>query len=280
MKKKAKEKRRTLRTVLLLLLGAIFLLLALPQGRSLLVMSVYGKINERQSIEAEEGLYVRLPGGASTLKRDWYPLVSCFEVGTSFGRSIGEPDTRLTILYNFGAFGLSGHSSLYDRESPYYNSFYGAYLVKRPGTPYGFRADGTVDMAAMAQVPRYDFSRLVLADFGLSPADFVFDWEITGTEETVSLAGYDDWTRIEAKLLTSSAAHERAGFVTSYLQYGAPSGGCEEPFEPIGMVGLIYVRYFPEEETSVFLYALCTGDEVLRATDRDFLQKVRVAEKN
>lgn len=279
MKKKSSRRRRGL-WITLGLIGVLIFAAAVPQTRSLLVMSVYSKINERQSIEAETGLYVKLPGGASTLKRDWYPLVSCFEVGDAFGKSIGQSGTRLTILYNFGAFGLSGHSSLYDADSPYYNSFYGAYLVQRPGTPYGFTADGAVDMAAMAQVPRYDFSRLVLWDFGLSLSDFVFDWAITGTEENVTVAGLDGWTRITASLTASSAAHNKDGFVSSYLQYGAPSAAVEEPFAPIGMVGLIYVRYFPDEETSVFLYALCTGDEVLSETDEHFLTQARIIEKH
>lgn len=279
MKKKSIRRRRGL-WIVPGLIGILIFLAAVPQTRSLAVMSVYSKINERQSIEAETGLYVKLPGGASTLKRDWYPLVSCFEVGDAFGRSIGQSDTRLTILYNFGAFGLSSRSSLYDRRNPYYNSFYGAYLVQRPGTPYGYTADGKVDAAAMAQVPRYDFSRLVLSDFGLPLSDFVFEWEITGTEENVTVAGFDGWTRLTASLTVSSAAHNKKGFVNSYLQYGAPAGTAAEPFAPISMVGLIYVRYFADEDTSVFLYALCTGDEVLAETDAKFLARARIIEKH
>lgn len=124
---KKRKKRRGL-WVLCALLLALGLFAALPQGRSVAVMSVYSRMNGRGSLTAEKGLRIRMPGGLSTLKKDWYPFVMTFEAGTDFGRAAGCPGARLTILYNFGAFGLQGRSSLYDPDSPYFNSFYGAYL--------------------------------------------------------------------------------------------------------------------------------------------------------
>lgn len=284
---KKRKKRRGL-WVLCALLLALGLFAALPQGRSVAVMSVYSRMNERGSLTAEKGLRIRMPGGLSTLKKDWYPFVMTFEAGTDFGRTAGCPGARLTILYNFGAFGLQGRSSLYDPESPYFNSFYGAYLVEQPEGLFGFReteqADGsigrTLDLAAMAEVPRYDFSRLVLADFGLSPRDFVFDWQPVGVSAESAAAGLDGWTRIAARLRVSSVRHEKQGFVTSYLQYGAPKGACAEPFEPVDMLGIIYARPFPEEGVSVFLYALCGDEAALADCEERFLLKTRIERRD
>ena len=100
---------------------------------SLSVMSVYSGVHERQSIMEEKGIELSIPGGGATSEADWYPFVMTFNPSAeSFCRFIGEANRELTILYNFPAFDLrrgKGCSRLYDPTSPYYNAFYGAYLV-------------------------------------------------------------------------------------------------------------------------------------------------------
>ncbi len=274
------KKKRIARSLAAGLTALLLLAAALPQARSLAVMSVYSRMNERDSLMRERGLRIRMPGGFSTLKKDWYPFVMTFEAGRYFGRSIGQSDVRLTILYNFGAFGLSPRSSLYNTASPYYNSFYGAYLVSQDEGLYGFDADGALLPEAMAAVPRYDFFQLVLGDFGLRSADRVFDWAITAQEEGVSLAGFDGWTRLTATLRVNGSAHAREGFVQSYLQYGAPQKRCSASFEPVDLTAVLYVRPFPEEGVSVFLYALCADGDALAETDTLFLQKTKIVQKH
>ncbi len=274
------RKKHRRRRIWIPVLAVLLLTAALPQARSLAVMSVYSALNERTSVMREKGLTVRLPGGFSTLRKDWYPFVMCFDAEDYFGRSVGRPDTRLTILYNFGAFGLRPHSSLYETDSPYYSSFYGAYLVSSEEELYGFLPDGSIDYAAMSQVPRYDFFTLVLGDFGLSYADRVFDWEILSEEPGISLGGLSDWTRLSATLRVNGCAHEKQGFVTSYLQYGAPSGACSEPFEPVELSAVLYVRAFPEKGVTVFLYGLCADEEALKTLDSRFLLRTKIIQKD
>lgn len=69
-----------------------------------------------------------------------------FTADAAYAAYTGQPDARLTILYNFPAFDLSrGCSRLYDPNSPYYNGFYGAYLVRdgsNAAWPAGTRIEG------------------------------------------------------------------------------------------------------------------------------------------
>ena len=160
------------------ILGSIVISLAVfclsplfPFVRSLAVMRVYSALQERDSLEAETGLWIRMPGGTATPEKDWYPFVMTFNADGSFSRYCGRP-SRLTILYNFGAFDYAkGASNLFNEASPYYNSFYGAYMVRQEGRSFGFEAGGEPSAEEIQLAPRFDFFRLVLADFGLKEAD-------------------------------------------------------------------------------------------------------------
>ena len=129
-----KRGRRRLAAAGILLLLAGFVLSPFSKYiLSLSVMSVYSGMHERQSIMHEKGIELAIPGGSATKETDWYPFVMTFNPSeVSFCRFIGETNRKLTILYNFPAFDLrwgKGCSRLYDPTSPYYNAFYGAYLV-------------------------------------------------------------------------------------------------------------------------------------------------------
>ena len=96
-------------------------------------MSVYSKICEQESILKEKEIELEIPGGCETEEADWYPFVMTFNPSQSaIENYLGEKGARLTILYNFPAFDLrwgKGCSRLYDDTSPYYNGFYGAYIL-------------------------------------------------------------------------------------------------------------------------------------------------------
>lgn len=272
-----KQKRRWVGVgiagVLLLLLGVLLLF---PPVRSMAVMKVYSRMNERKSLSKDTGLWISMPGGWTTKEKDWYPFVMTFNDDAGFSAYCGQK-SRLTILYNFGAFDLKkSASTLYNEESPYYNSFYGAYLVQQDERAFGFDEEGKVDPKEIALVPRYDFFHLVLDDFGLLKSEEEFAWMVTKQEEGVVQAGMDGWTKIRADLRVNGANHVADGFVTSYLQYGAPGWECETPFAPVDMKGIVYVRYFPEEKVSVFLYALCAEETALNRCDTDILSKTKI----
>ena len=320
---------------------------------SLSVMSVYSGVHERQSIMEEKGIELSIPGGGATSEADWYPFVMTFNPSAeSFCRFIGEANRELTILYNFPAFDLrrgKGCSRLYDPTSPYYNAFYGAYLVtdaadvsetgdtsladaadasgterqketaageavlrcgfdtpargtaadmvvtsgsaksapasvadaktsNRARPPFGFRADGSLDLAKTGLVPQYDFEQLVLRDFGLRAQDMQFGWSVQTVQTVDGFLGYDGWSCVNADMTVSGAFHHADSFRQSYLQYGTPkydaiAGG---DFAPVTMYGRVYARYFAEWESSVFFYVMAPSWEVVDNCDRQILQKSKL----
>lgn len=320
---------------------------------SLSVMSVYSGMHERQSIMHEKGIELAIPGGSATKETDWYPFVMTFNPSeVSFCRFIGETNRKLTILYNFPAFDLrwgKGCSRLYDPTSPYYNAFYGAYLVadaadlsevddtsltdtadasgterqeetasgdavlrcgfdtpariiasdtaltstaaerartfpadakvsSRARPPFGFRADGSLDLAKTGLVPQYDFEQLVLRDFGLRAQDMQFGWSVQTVQTVDGFLGYDGWSCVNADMTVSGAFHHADSFRQSYLQYGTPkydaiAGG---DFAPVTMYGRVYARYFAEWESSVFFYVMAPSWEVVDSCDQQILQKSKL----
>ncbi len=349
-----KRGQRRLAAVGILLLLVCFVLSPFSKYiLSLSVMSVYSGMHERQSIMHEKGIELAIPGGSATKETDWYPFVMTFNPSAeSFCRFIGEANRELTILYNFPAFDLrrgKGCSRLYDPTSPYYNAFYGAYLVtdaadvsetgdtsladaadasgterqketaageavlrcgfdapargsaadmvvtsgsaksapasvadaktsNRARPPFGFRADGSLDLAKTGLVPQYDFEQLVLRDFGLRAQDMQFDWTVREVRTVDGFLGYDGWSCVNADMTVSGAFHHADSFRQSYLQYGTPkydaiAGG---DFAPVTMNGRVYARYFAEWESSVFFYVMAPSWEVVNNCDRQILQKSKL----
>ena len=283
----------TKKKVLAVFMAALIIFIISPLSRyvlSLGVMSVYSDIHERESIMADKGIILEIPGGGETHETDWYPFVMTFSPGESFSRAAGDSSLELTILYNFGAFDLrKGCSRLYDRQSEYYNSFYGAYLVTRKDdgdeasgdsktAPFGFDSEGHMDPEQTAIVPRFDFQHLVLGDFGIKTSEKVFEWTAETASEDVSYLGWDGWSCVDASLLVNGSAHTKKEFRQSYLQYGAPEYevGDDEEFKPVAMRGRVYGRYFEEWDTSVFFYILTPEMETLERCDREILSKSRL----
>ena len=292
MKKKLSKKKKTAAIVAAVALALMFFIISplFPYAVSLSVMSVYSHIHEADSIMANKGIELAIPGGGETSEDDWYPFVMTFNPGEAFGRTVGDRNLELTILYNFGAFDLRrGCSRLYDRDSDYYNSFYGAYLVTRKDdgskaskdsmtAPFGFDSQGNMDPEQTAIVPKFDFQHLVLGDFGIRTSEQVFEWTAETISEDVSYLGRDGWSRVDASLLVNGASHVKDGFRHSYLQYGSPGYDISEDdaFKPVSMRGRIYGRYFEEWDTSVFFYILTPEKETLERCDREILSKSRL----
>jgi hypothetical protein len=227
-----------------------------PFVRSLLVMGIYSKTEERKSLLEEQGISLRIPGGWRTKQADWYPFVMTFVADEAYAAYTGEADAKLTILYNFPAFSyLRGCSRLYDAQSPYYNSFYGAYLVQDSGNLA--LAEGKLDAERVAQIAEFDFFRLVLREFGLTREQSVFTFSVTDRQEQVAYAGREGWTKITAELTVNGSAHQKRSGVTSYLQYGAPGfGTAGQEFEPVSMSGIVYGQYFPEWDVGIYFYVM------------------------
>jgi len=285
MKRKTRKRSLLFQTKRFLtgrILALLFLFCLSPLSRvfySMTVMSVYSKMNEKTSLLQSEGIELSIPGGLSTLRSDWYPFVMTFEANSGFQSFTRDHSLSLTILYNFPAFSpTKGCSRLYDTDSPYYNSFYGAYLVKdTDGGIYGFtrQSDGTLypDASAVAEVPKYDFWQLVLSEFGLTGTDAVFDWNITDISEPISYAGEDGFYRMDATLTVNGSSHEYDGFTQSYLQYGTPNFPVTDALAPVPMYGRLYGKYLEEKQVSLFFYIVAADKEVLEECDKQILSK-------
>ena len=154
----------------------------------------------------------------------------------------------------------------------------GAKVSNRARPPFGFRADGSLDLAKTGLVPQYDFEQLVLRDFGLRAQDMQFDWTVREVRTVDGFLGYDGWSCVNADMTVSGAFHRANGFRQSYLQYGTPKYDAysDDPFAPVNMCGRVYARYFPEWESSVFFYVMAPSWEVVDNCDRQILQKSKL----
>lgn len=221
--------------------------------RSMVAMSFISSQNTKESFQVEKGFTLEIPSGPG-----WYPLVLTHNADRAFQRLTGADGARLSILYNFPAFDhIKGCSRLFDESSPYYNSFYGAYLTSLPaGGAYGFDPDSPGLSTAAADLAQLDFFGLVLSDFGIENVEKVFEYKLESEIQDISLLGYTGWTRADASLRVNGASHEAIPGVRSYWQYGKPRFPVSEPLAPVDMCCTVIARYFDEFESTVFFYVM------------------------
>lgn len=292
------HKKRKFRkaAVAITILTAVAAFVISPYSRyalSLSIMSVYSRICEQESILKEKEMELEIPGGCEAEDPDWYPFVMTFNPSQSaIENYLGEKGARLTILYNFPAFDLrwrKGCSRLYDDTSPYYNGFYGAYILssndelkqeKRSEKAVSAVSEKTITaepnqqrlIKLIGKITQFDYQRLVIGDFPIELDQETFQWKIRQIKKKASVAGSDGWLRIDADMLVNGALHQRKSFVRSYLQYGSPKYDVMTDFAPVEMKGRVYAKYLEEQDVTVFFYVLARTDEVLENCDRKMLQ--------
>lgn len=250
------------------------------QVRSYIVMYAYSKYEERNSILSDQDIQLKIPGGSSTEERDWYPFVMVFNDDQGFSNHMGR-DLSLTVLYNFGAFGWDMSTSDYFlEESPYYNSFYGGYLVQdhSESKKYGFDDQGNLDVSEVLAVPEYDYKHLVMEGFGCPEQILTMNALSYNQQGQIPYAGYDGWFRIDALMLVNRPNHQFQGNRRSYIQYGKPLiKSDQEEFGLMTTNGRIYVRYFEELESTVFLYILSPSAQTVEECDQKILSKAIIS---
>ena len=270
MEKDKKRRLLILASVIVVLAAFVFSPL-FPYARSLAVMSIYSPVCAKDSIMEKENFTLEIPSG-----ENWYPFVMTYTADEDFAAFSQIPDSKLTILYNFPAFSLkNGCSRLFDEASPYYSSFYGAYIVSRgDGTPFGFSPETSeLDENAVSRVAGFDFFSLVLDDFGLTADNRVFDYSVNLKDNDVSFAGSDHWKCIFSDITVNGVNHERDGFVNSYLQYGSPNFPVSSDFAPVTMKSIIYAKYFAEWDSSVLFYVMSPSEDVCEECVRTILSE-------
>lgn len=264
-----KKKYKFLIVVILIL---IFIFSPLFQFvKSVTVMYVYSQYEKSYSLLRDEHIKLDMKGGLSTREKDWYPFVMTFNADYGFSNYIGR-DVRLSILYNFGAFEyLEGASSYYNKQSDYFNAFYGAYVVKEDKF-FGYNDDLTPNFEEMASVPKYDMTVLVLRSIGCKNPTFEFDINATYTVD--EYLGLSDWDVIDATITTNSPMHQYQDNHQAYIQYGKPPETYYEDidFELIEIKGRIYAKYIKDKGYTIFFYVIAPTNEIIEKCDRQMLQ--------
>ena len=287
-KRLKKDKRHFINVIkpMLLIMVMILILIVIlmqtpfyPWAKSMTVMSIYSRYESGYSLLKDKNIQIKIPGGLQTKEKDWYPFVMTFNDDRGFSRFMGEP-MRMTVLYNFGHFSpLKGYASYYDLDSPYYNSFYGAYGVSKASEEaFGF-IDGEADHEAISKVPEFDMVRLVLESIG--SYDNTFEYEVI-TEEKAVLFNEPDWLVIDAKIKVNGSMHTYKKDHRAYIQYGKPpktSSVEESPVEDfavVDMVGRIYAKHYEEKNITLFFYCITRDEAVIEDWDADIMNQTRL----
>jgi len=242
--------------------------------KSYAVMSVYSKAHELGSFLHDEDISIKMPGGLSTFKKDYYPFVMTYDTSTEYSERLNT-DVDLVVLYNFGAMNwLSGSSLMYDVNSPYYSSFYGAYAARynELERQYGIDDSGEVDIAEIMEVTNFDLKVLVMESIGNQTPEV--DYEVTNEDEPnkVEIDGilFDVY---DATIFMDGMMHEYRNDYMAYIQYGRPPQ-VEKPinsFEKIEAYGRIYVYFDYDTAISYFFYIIAPTMETIEETQKNFI---------
>ena len=252
-----------------LLIIALFVFWFFYPLRSFAVMGFYSASHEKDSVMKHSGFEIDMPSA-----KEWYPFVMTYNA-QGF-RKYSSIDADMSIMYNFGAFNLLTRTSLlYDKQSSKYSSFYGAYVVKENGGVFAFDESGNLDINELSLAVKYDYTRLVIEDFGCEKQTFVLeDFKL---KDDVSFAGTEGWTRADATLSVNGAAHNYDGYKTPYLQYGRPMQEYDTNFEVTKVYGIVYAKYLEEYDCTVMVYVIAPSNSAAQECDEEILKETTIA---
>ena len=239
-------------------------------------MSIYSAIHEKGSLMNEKNFSIEIPGGLTTQQRDWFPFVMTYNADEY--RARGGQVNGMTILYNFPAFDpFKRTNAFFEKDSPYCSAFYGAYIINSESSiPYCYTEEGTPDFNEVMHAFKYDYQNLVLESLGKCEFDFtVLNYSAIGSD----YIGYSSWTMLNATIKTNSVVHNYSGPMRNYLQYGRPKFYTDIDFPQTTMYGRLFMRYFPEYETTVIFYIIAPDMNVLNDCDLQILSKSKINSK-
>jgi len=245
-------------------------------GPSMLVMQLNNYVQNKNALTIKEGIKIKMPAGYVSDSQKWYPFVMTYDASHAFSRKI-DRDVDLTILYNFAGYNpLKGRSRLYEHDSPYLGSFYGAYLLKNNDTAFAylFNDEGDIQVDALTSVARYDYLQLVLGGFGAPYASLNFD-VISNEFQSIDLKG-ERWTQVTSIVQTNSPRHPLKSFKMSYLQYGLPEGKEGDQFSKMTLYSRVLVRKIEQAKTTVALYAMSTDEAFLDQMTKSLLLETEI----
>ncbi len=242
--------------------------------KSYTIMSVYSKKHEINSFIKDMGISIHMPGGLSTLKKDYYPFVMTYDTSDEFSEYLNM-NIDLIILYNFGAMEwLKGSSLMYNESSPYYSSFYGAYIAKNNGISrqFGTQDNGNINIKEIMEVTNFDLKTLVLRSIGNESPEI--EYEVVNIEnpyqriiDGISFDVYD------VDINMDGMNHVFVKDYTAYIQYGRPVNkeGLIESFKKINNFGRIYVYFDYNTKVSYFFYIIAPSSKIIEDTEENFI---------
>ena len=185
---------------------------------------------------------------------------------------------ELVTQWGIGSFpGQHEYSSVYDPDSPWYNTFYGSYAFKsyKPGrVPWGYSQSGQPDFSEISTIYSIDYNFLIAWTLGCPEELLSFD----AKETPLGKCGQWDVAEVEATVPSLLHVPWTARNPASYWVYGTPELALltgRQPYEPVDMIGLVFtsVVYQKADEppVTVAFGALCPTTTPGRALLNDII---------
>ncbi len=241
--------------VALIFLGIVLLI---PYSRARLIM---GGLTQIEKIKRHQKFDFDIP----TAGMDWFPKMLWFDGSEEFNR-LNNTTLSLTILYGYGDFN-KGTSSIFDKTSPYYSSFFGAYVIEDPSFPQ------TLDELAL--IPTYDYEDLILRDLGDPNYKGAFSYEVESVQKNVKYMSSEGWEKVDINIQTHGLWHQKNQFLNHYIQFGIPKKEADSnEFESVDLKGRLYFKRM-DSNCTVVMYIITPSSELLERTDKNLLSKAR-----
>lgn len=260
--------KRTL-LIIALIIGIIIDLMIIPYTRAFLIMrgvTFYESKTYAQDITV------------SFAPKDWlgwFPQMILFTDKGGFQQQVGE-EAQLDIYYTFGQF-HRGKSDIYRPNSPYYSSFAGAYVVSGQEADRMNQLQGSDFIREVSQIPRYDYTQLILRDLGCPRDRLEFDYHLISSDDEAMCAGETGYDVFNLSVDTSGVAHEKEKNLQHYIQFGTPLPiDGNQAFQPLTQFARVYVKRLPDQHATLIFYCLSPDQGVIELTDQKLLQTAEV----
>ena len=253
-----------------LAVGALLILCALifikapgyARERALLVISLYDRYQEKQSVAEKLGISIQMP----LENMELFPMLVTYN-DEHLSRFLEKP-LHFTVDYTFGDFiDGTGHSRIYDPYDPFYNAYLGYYSI----TGYGDR----ITEKELMLLSEYDMLHLALPAVGLSAKEGTF--EIQSHErmpEDLILSSYA-FTAYESTLRTHGPEHPGESFAPGDLLFGkSPPSPVSYPLHE--MKGRVYLHYFEDQDLNLIFYTLGKSDALLDDFEENILKETEI----
>ena len=148
-------------------------------------------------------------------------------------------------------------------------------MVQESNGVFGFDDNGEIDLIDISLAVEYDYTKLVIRDFGCENQTFEIGNFVIADD--VTYAGSSGWTRVDATMISNGAAHNYDGYKLAYLQYGRPMEKVGASFEVLSLFGRVYAKYFPEYDSTIMIYVIAPSLEAVNTCDTTILQQTTIA---